>query len=70
MGRYRKRIVQPNDYENVTALFMFLESNSSAEIAHRLNLKVDYVSYLIDCFLSLKNNYMGAYINYPKPSTI
>ena len=70
MGRYRKRIVDPKDYENVTTLFMFLESNSANEIAHRLNLKVDYVSYLIDCFLSLKNNYMGALINYPEPSVI
>lgn len=55
--------IKASDYNNVINFFCTEEENTISTIASRFSLEEPYVNYLIDFYLSLKNNYMGGNIN-------
>jgi hypothetical protein len=55
------------DYNNVVDYFINNHNNTDKAVSNALNLSIWYVSYLIDLYLSKKQNYMGVV---PKPKGV
>lgn len=53
-------VINPVDYENVVTYFNTRHYNATKTIAKKFNLHPNYVSFILDFYLSMKKNY---YIN-------
>jgi len=61
----RKTYFKHNEYLDIIDYFKSNNDNRSSVIAKKLGYKEHRISYYIDVYLALKNNYMGAEIEMP-----
>ena len=52
-------VIKPADYKKVVDYFDNHHDNGTPTIAKKLKLPYDYVSYILDVFISKKRNYNG-----------
>ena len=50
-------IIKPIDYENVVTYFNNNHNNGTVTIAKKFNLRTNYVSFILDFYLSMKKNF-------------